>query len=298
MYPTLATDRLATTGGMPLKLIVLVFAWLLPLLVETAQAAQPLRLVVLDPGHAEILEALGVGDAIELMPNDPSFRNALPQAARYLHMPSIESILAAQPTLLIGGNPGRDLPLMEQAQRLGIHGVMVRRDLPTLQRIRKLAVLAGRGDAGQRLIDDIEADYAAARELIAADDSSLRVLHVSSSGAGSTGSVTAAGRATAAHGLIERSGGLNVGAEAGLERYQTLSAEGVIAMAPQVVLVSSLELAALGGREHIWERVTGLAHTPAGRQRRLVVLPHRAVKFDAAQSGEATLALARELNAP
>ncbi|WP_276309683.1 ABC transporter substrate-binding protein [Salinicola acroporae] len=252
----------------------------------------------MDPGHVEILTALGAAEDLVLIPQDPAIDNALAEVVRYQRLPSMEGLLAANTTLIVGGNPGRDLPVLEQAKRLGIDSVMVSRELPAIDRVRQLAELTDHEAAGERLIAHTEARYAKAAQVVATQSSRLQVLHLSSSGAGTSGAITAAGRSTAVHGLIERAGGVNVGAEAGLERYQTLTAEGVITMAPQAVLVSRLELPALGGPEGIWTHVPGLANTPAGRNKRLIVLPHAAVKFDAVKSGEATLALASALADP
>jgi len=69
-------------------------------------------------------------------------------------------------------------------------------------------------------------------------------------------------------------------------------------MAPEAIVVSRRELPALGGVDGIWERVPGLAYTPAADARRLIVLDHAAVKYDAATSGQATLALAKALYRP
>lgn len=260
-----------------------------------AGAAPANRIAVLDPGHAEILMALGLGRALVLVPEDPALAGRIPGAERYHRMPSAEGLLAQRPDLLIGGNPARDRALMTQADRLGIDSVMIPRTLPAPARIGRIAARVGREARGREIVAGIKADYAAAQEVV--DGAApVRVLHVSSSGAGSSGAVTGAGAGTSADGLIRRAGGVNVGAEAGLERYQSLSAEGVIAMAPEAVLVSRRELAALGGRSGIWERVPGLVHTPAARDRRLIVLGHSAVKFDAVSSGEATLMLARALH--
>lgn len=273
------------------------FAALLAMLLLPAMTQAASRIAVLDPGHAEILAALGAEDRLVLVPDDPALDRHFPHAVRYRRMPSAESLLAQGPDLLIGGNPQRDRQLLVQADRLGIERVMIERTLPAIERVRRLAAHAGRETQGAELIARIESDYAAAAERIDGQPR-VRVLHLSSSGAGSAGTVTGAGRETSADDLIRRAGGINVGAEAGLDRYQTLSAEGVMAMSPEAVLVSDLELPALGGAEGIWRAVPGLAHTPAARHRRLIVLDHAAVKFDAATSGQATQALAEALHAP
>lgn len=255
------------------------------------------RVAVLDPGHAGIIEALGASERLVLIPTDPAFERRMPRVERYHRMPSAESLLAQRPDLLIGGTPARHQELLDQAERLGIETVMIARTLPPADRIRRLAERVDRETQGHKLIVRIEQGHATAHELMQAGPR-VRVLHLSSSGAGSTASVTGAGAATSADALIRRAGGLNVGADAGLDRYQTLSAEGVMAMAPEAILVSHHELPALGGTEGIWERVPGLAHTPAAQHERLIVLDHAAVKFDGATSGAATRSLAEALYAP
>ncbi|WP_136066565.1 ABC transporter substrate-binding protein [Modicisalibacter radicis] len=288
------TRRDRRTGGAQ-WFIRMLSLWLLVCASAYAGEGDARRIAVMDPGHVEILQALGAGGELALMPEDPSFRQSLLDVTRYRRLPTPEGLLAAGTTLVIGGNPGRDAPILARAESLSIESHMVSRERPALERIRRIAELVDRQAEAEILIETIQARYADAARVVAANDASPRVLHVSSSGAGTTGAVTAAGRSTAAHGLIERAGGINVGARAGLERYQSLTAEGVIAMAPQAVLVSDLELSALGGRDGIWRQVPGLAHTPASRHERLIVLPHAAVKFDAVASGDATLALARAL---
>lgn len=254
------------------------------------------KIAVLDPGHAQLAQALGMADAIVLMPTDPLVRQGFARAQTYQHKPALESLLVLQPDWLIGGNPVRDRAVLKQAKRLGVATYMLDRSLPLRERISVMAELLKVPERGGALVQRMELSYAQAAKL-AQGRQPIRVLHISSSGAGRTG-VTGAGSDTPAHRLIEGAGGLNVGAEFGLTRYQRLSAEGVMIMAPEVVLVSDLELASLGGEQHIWQQVLGLAHTPAGQHRRLVVLEHGALKFDAIGSGEATLLLAKALHQP
>lgn len=256
--------------------------------------AGPQRIVVTVPGHAEILEALGAAQTLVMVPRDPGLKDIAPQADRYRRQPSLEAVLAHKPTLVIGGNPVRDQAMLERLNSLGVKTTMVERTLPAVERVRRLAEIVGREQRAARLISRIQSAYQRAAEL-AAGQEPVRVLHISSSGAGSSGAVTAAGRNTAADRLIQRAGAINVGARAGLERYQSISAEGIIAMAPEAVVVSRLELDALGGRKGIWQTVPGLAHTPAARHHNLIVLSHAAIKYNAAHSGQGVLELARAL---
>ncbi|MEL7614821.1 ABC transporter substrate-binding protein [Vreelandella titanicae] len=254
------------------------------------------RIVVTDPGHVEIIDALGMGNALILVPEDPSMEGNYPQAERFHRAPSIESILEVDPQLVLAGNPGRALPVLDQVVRLGIPQHMIDRSLPPTERIRRIAELIGRQAQGEALIAHIEQTYQQVEAI--PQQQAPRILHISSSGGGSSGAVTGAGAGTSAHALIERAGGINVGAEAGLERYQTLSAEGVMSMAPDAVVISDLEVEQLGGADGIWEHIPGLNHTPAAVNNRLIIMDHAAIKFDAASSGAATLSLAEALHTP
>lgn len=275
---------------------VLVFAIQSMSAYAAAVPATQQRIVVLVPGHAEVLAALGLADTLVLVPRDPGLAKVAADADRFLRSPSVEAVLAHRPTLIIGGNPARDQELLDRLASLGLATAMVNRDLPAVDRTSQLAALADGEAAARKLIAQMQTDYRRAQQL-AAGNTPVRVLHISSTGAGSSGAVTAAGNNTAANRLIRRVGAINVGAEAGLDRYQSISAEGVIAMAPEAVVVSGLELAALGGRQGIWRQVPGLEHTPAGRHRNLVVLSHAAIKYNAAQSGTGAIALAQALYA-
>ena len=55
------------------------------------------------------------------------------------------------------------------------------------------------------------------------------------------------------------------------EGFRPLGAEGLIAAAPEVVLMTKKGLESLGGEEAVWA-VEGLALTPAGQHGRLVVI--------------------------
>jgi len=72
--------------------------------------------------------------------------------------------------------------------------------------------------------------------------------------------------------------------------------EGMILMAPDVVIISEAELPAFGDIGGVWQDYPGLALTPAGRQERLIVMREMHVRNDAASSGIATVALSEALS--
>ncbi|MBN3205776.1 hemin ABC transporter substrate-binding protein, partial [Pectobacterium brasiliense] len=61
-----------------------------------------------------------------------------------------------------------------------------------------------------------------------------------------------------------------------VERYQQLSQEGEIASAPELIQISSQGLKTVGGEAHVW-KLHGLALTPAGKNKRLLVVDDMAM---------------------
>ncbi|MEG9524024.1 MAG: hemin ABC transporter substrate-binding protein, partial [Pantoea piersonii] len=84
----------------------------------------------------------------------------------------------------------------------------------------------------------------------------------------------AAGRDTAADGAIRSAGLIN--AMGTMPHYQTLSQEGIIAAAPDLVVIGSDGLKTLGDEEKVW-RLPGLALTPAGQHKNLLVIDEMAL---------------------
>ena len=122
-----------------------------------------------------------------------------------------------------------------------------------------------------------------------------RLIHVSATGAG--GSPTVAGADSASAQLIALAGGVNIGTEAGVKNYSQLSNEGVVAAAPEVILVTEHDLQLFGGAEGLWKAYPTLKQTPAGQANRVWVMPDVQLKYTSVGSGAGALALAKALAA-
>ncbi|NDJ33535.1 MAG: ABC transporter substrate-binding protein [Chloroflexi bacterium] len=83
------------------------------------------------------------------------------------------------------------------------------------------------------------------------------------------GAVSVAGTDTGAATMIEMAGGENAVTE--FDGYQPITAEAVVAAAPDVILMMTRGLESLGGVEGLLEQ-PGIAATPAGENRRVVVV--------------------------
>ena len=79
----------------------------------------------------------------------------------------------------------------------------------------------------------------------------------------------AAGQNTAADAIIGFAGGTN--AMQGFNKYRPLSQEGIIAAAPELLLLTTAGYESLGGEEKIWQ-LPGISQTPAGKNRRFLVV--------------------------
>jgi iron complex transport system substrate-binding protein len=79
------------------------------------------------------------------------------------------------------------------------------------------------------------------------------------------------GEGSGADALITAAGGIDAGAEAGLEAFTPLTAEALVALDPDVLLVMTGGLESVNGMEGLLA-LPGVAQTTAGRERRVVAV--------------------------
>ena len=263
-----------------------------PALFDPAGGADGARdLVLLGTDLVEIAVALGAADRIHARPDAMDLPGIEDTPVKMRESAGVEGIAAMRPGVVVASNI-RYERLLSSLSDLKIRTELIDRVLPATEKVTAMAALLGLEDRGAQLNDAINADYASA-EAIERGDRPLRILHASKQGAG--GSFSAGGTGTAVHNLIERVGAENAAAEIGMDRYRSVTPEGVILMAPDVVIISAAELPMFGDPEGIWRDYPGLALTPAGQSRRLIIMQELHVRADAASSGIATLALSETL---
>jgi iron complex transport system substrate-binding protein len=183
--------------------------------------------------------------------------------------------------------------LAERLRATG-HAAVVIDDLqPPPDKVRKVAEAVGLPVQGQALALQVQAQMDQAAVMAAHNPRRPRVIALSASGAG--GLPTVAGADSAANQLITLAGGVNIGEEAGVANYSQLSNEGVVAAAPEVILVTDNDLRLFGGEAGLWKAYPTLRHTPAGAANRVWVMPDIALKATSVGSGAGALALAQAL---
>ncbi|RVV97586.1 hypothetical protein EKE94_13725 [Mesobaculum littorinae] len=260
---------------------------------ESAPEA-PRDLVLLDAELVEIAVALGAADRILARPAAIDLPGIEETPYKVRDWAGVEGIVGMRPGKVLTANVRFDT-LRAGLERVGIDTDIVNRTRPATEKVALMAGHLGLEDRGAALIAQMRQSYAdaAAESGVGAGGAPLRILHASKQGAG--GNFSAGGAGTGVHNLIERVGAVNAAAEVGMDRYRSVTPEGVLMMAPDVILISESELEAFGGVDGIWEGYPGLAQTPAGRGARAIVMQDLHVRADAASSGLATRALAGAL---
>jgi iron complex transport system substrate-binding protein len=128
-------------------------------------------------------------------------------------------------------------------------------------RVRQLAALVGAKSRGEALIAASDAALAAIPTLA----SRPKVAFVYARGAGT---LLLAGRGTSVEALVVASGGTLA---APWEGFRPITAEAVVAAAPEVLLLTTRGLDSVGGIDGLLA-IPGVAATPAGRARRVVAI--------------------------
>lgn len=230
-----------------------------------AHAAE--RLVSIGGDVTEIVYALGAGD--EMVARDstslhPDAVKALPNVG-YMRQLNAEGILAMKPTLVLSSELAEPSLVLQQVSQNGVKVTRVpgNTTLDTVpQKIEVIADALNRQQEGEKLI----ADYRQQLAVVPRTPLSVKILFVMNHGGTNA---MAAGQHTAADAIITSAGAQN--AMQGFSRYRPLAQEGIIASAPDILLVTTDGVRSLGGIEQVW-KLPGVALTPAGKNHRVLVI--------------------------
>jgi iron complex transport system substrate-binding protein len=259
------------------------------------------RIVGVGGSVSETVYALGLGARVVATDTSSTYPQDVERLPRigYLRTLAAEGVLALQPTVVLGTEEAGPPAAVEQLRGAGVSLLLVP-DPPTLEApARKIVVLAqalGVPARGQVLLADLEAELARARQLVATRTAGgkarPRVLFLYVRDGGTQ---TAAGSGTRPGAMIEAAGAINAGAEAGIAGYKPITAEAVVAAAPDVYLAFTHGLEDLGGVDALLQ-IPGLAQTPAGRARRVVHLDDLYLGGMGPRTGRALVELAEALH--
>ncbi|MGL4723188.1 MAG: heme/hemin ABC transporter substrate-binding protein [Scandinavium sp.] len=254
----------------------------LPLLAGAATQ----KVVSLGGDVTEIVYALGAQSALVARDSTsmwPPEATKLPDVG-YLRQLNAEGILATRPTTVLASVQAQPSLALKQVAQNGVAVVTVpgSNDVSVIdEKIRVIAAALNKDAEGEKLRQQMQT------QLAALPDTPLnkRVLFILSHGGMSA---MAAGQQTGADAAIRAAGLQN--AMQGFNRYQPLSQEGVIASQPDLIVISHDGVKSMGGEEGVW-KLPGLAQTPAGRHKQVLLVDDMALLGFSIRSPEAILQL-------
>ncbi len=234
-----------------------------------ANAQQPPRIVSVGSSITEIVYALGAEKllvGVDTTSLYPEAARKLPQVG-YMRALSAEGVLSLKPTLIIATTAAGPAGALDQLKATGIE-VMILPDKydydSVVTKIAAIGKVIGKMAEADALIARGQESMKTLTAKLATVNSHPRVLFLLSM---TGGAPQAAGRDTAAAGIIKLAGGIN--AVDGYSGYRPLTPESVIASKADFVLVTQQTVQAMGGKQAILDQPS-LNRTPAGKAGRII----------------------------
>lgn len=233
-------------------------------------SAGPDRWVTLGGSVTETVHALGAGELLVGADDTSSYPPAageLPKVGYYRQV-SAEGVLALKPTRVLADHKAGPPVALEQLRAAGVEVVVIggADDAAGLRaRVAAIGAAIGKKAEAAALVGRMDADLARL-EALRKGASPVRAVFVMARGAGA---LSVAGPDTVGHAMLALAGGTNAsGDTAG---YRPLTAESLVAAAPEVIVMTTRGLQSAGGVEGMLE-APGVALTPAGKKKRIVAL--------------------------
>ena len=238
-------------------------------------AQTPQRIVSLATGVGETLVALGVGDRV-VGRDETSEVPTQAEVVTEAHNVSAERVIALDPDLVIVDARTTPPEALDQIEAAGARIVEVPEAWTLADmapRTEAIAQAVGVDPAG--LLATLPtgaplptgASPGTSSESPAADAPRVAFLYLR----GTSAIYLLGGQGSGADALIAAAGGVDVGAEAGLEAFTPLTAEALVALDPDVLLVMTGGLESVNGMDGLLA-LPGVAQTTAGRERRVIAV--------------------------
>ena len=251
------------------------------------------RIVSLNGSTTEILFALGVGDNVvgcDASSTYPkSVKEKLPSVG-YQYGLNAEGILSLNPTLVIGRIDVKPPQVVEQLRMAGVTVLLLEepRSFETAkQRLRTIGKAVGSKEQAEKLIEALDADIKKLETKLASRQGQpkQKALFLYLRG---TQTTLVLGTDTAPGAMFDIVGAEN--AAGNIKGNKPMTAEAVIAAQPDVYVLFTSGLKSIGGVDGLL-KLPGLAHTPAGQNRRVVTLDGQYLSGFGPRCGRAALDL-------
>jgi iron complex transport system substrate-binding protein len=231
----------------------------------TTTVADVSRIVSLNGDITEVIFALGLGDSVvatDTSATYPAAAAALPKIG-YQRSLNAEGILSFSPTVVIGNVDAGPPPVIQQLRDASVPVVILpvetTRQAP-MDKIEAVATALGVPERGEALSAKTGRAIRKAEKLArrSSDEPRAVLLYLR----GPTTQLIA-GTGTGFDTMLRSAHATDAAAEAGLEGFVPITAEGLVAAAPDVIVVTTSGLESVGGIDGLLQ-VPGVAQTPAG----------------------------------
>ena len=251
------------------------------------------RIVSLNGSTTEILFALDVGDNVVGCDASSTYpkgvKEKLPSIG-YQYGLNAEGILSLNPTLVIGKIDVRPPQVVEQLRMAGVTVLLLKepRSFETAkERLLTIGKAVGREKKAEELTEALDTDIKKLETKLASRNGqpSQKALFLYLRG---TQTTLVLGTDTAPGAMFDIIGAEN--AAGSIKGNKPMTAEAVIAAQPDVYVLFSTSLESVGGVDGLL-KLPGLAHTPAGQNRRVVTLDGQYLSGFGPRCGRAALDL-------
>ena len=235
----------------------------------TLHAEIPKRVITIGGSLTEIVYALEA--QVLLVGSDttsyyPKQAEALPKVG-YQRTLSAEGILSLNPDLVIVTEEAGPTAVLKQLQSTGLSLLTLKssRSLEDVKtNITLIADALGVTSKADALLDQFNQQGSALEKVLKNSSEKKRVLFILQHAGGAP---MVAGEGTAANSIISLSGAINV--VSGFEGYKPFTPEAIVAMQPEIILVTTQGLEHVGGIKSLLQ-VPGISQTPAGRNQHVI----------------------------
>ena len=209
----------------------------------------PKRIVTLAPACAEVVAGLGLGHAIvgvtEYTDWPPRVKT-LPQVGSYVNV-NVEGVTALRPDLVVATDDGNPPAALRRLERAGLRVVTLRlHDFGDIQRsILSLGAMTGRESQARAAVAEMR------RVATCVADRTRSVARPRVLFAYQMAPIVSAGKGTFTNELLAMSGATSITSDVA-QGYPRMSIESVVARAPEVIVVSSMDPAADARRWTEW----------------------------------------------
>jgi iron complex transport system substrate-binding protein len=262
--------------------------------IESTETPRFTRVIALANGSAEIIASLGLKQILigrDIASTEPALKSVPIVTSGHQVVP--EKIITLKPDLVIIDSSVGPQQALDSLRNSGVKVELIN-EVWTVgaiaEKVMEVASLLGVSKSGEQLAQSISSTVLAASEKVSG---SPRVLFLYLRGGNSIYFV--GGKGSGADSLLASIGAIDVGASALGQPFTPLTAETLIELKPEVILVMSKGLASVGGVSGLIE-LPGVAQTPAGKAARIISVDDSLLLSFGARTPSLLTAMANALN--